>query len=236
MNDEETKNISTDDNFKLKRLQMVKEQLIARGIQDEAVLQAMFDVPRHHFVHSHFKELAYEDTPLPIQGKQTISQPYIVARMTELLQLQSDDRVLDVGTGSAYAAAVMSRIAKEVYSIERHTPLVHRAVEKLTALDYDNVTVSQGDGSLGWPEYAPYDAIMVAAGGPEIPSPLLEQLAVNGRLVIPIGTHPRTQILKRVRRLADNNYETEDFGGVRFVPLVGEAGWDGKKSPETAQT
>ena len=211
---------------KLNRLQMVNEQLAGRGIQDEAVLQAMAEVPRHYFVHPQFANLAYEDTPLPILEGQTISQPYMVALMAELLELKATDKVLEIGTGSGYAAAVMSRIVAEVYTIERHEKLVLQARETLAALGYNNVTVRQGDGTLGWPEHAPYAAIVAAAGGPEIPDPLLAQLAVNGRLVMPIGPHPRVQQLKRVRRLPNNQYRYEELGDVRFVPLVGEGGWN----------
>ena len=214
---------------KLNRLQMVNEQLAGRGIQDEAVLQAMAEVPRHYFVHPRFTNLAYEDTPLPILEGQTISQPYMVARMAELLELKATDEVLEIGTGSGYAAAVMSRIVAEVYTIERHKQLVLQAAETLAALGYNNVMVRQGDGTLGWPEHAPYDAIVAAAGGPEIPEPLLAQLAVNGRLVMPIGPHPRVQQLKRVWRLPNNQYRHEELGGVRFVPLVGEGGWDSER-------
>lgn len=213
---------------RVRRVQMVKKQLAGRGIRDEAVLRAMLEVPRHQFVDPQFAEMAYQDTPLPIEEGQTISQPYVVARMAELLQLKSSDKVLDVGTGSGYAAAVLSRMADEVYTIERHERLARSASEKLAALNYDNVTIRHGDGTLGWPEHAPYDAIVVAAGGPEIPAPLLAQLAVNGRLVMPVGKDPRTQKLKFVRRLANNEYTYKELGGVRFVPLIGEAGWDGE--------
>jgi protein-L-isoaspartate(D-aspartate) O-methyltransferase len=209
-----------------KRLLMVKEQLIDRGIHDEAVLQAMAEVPRHRFVQGRLVDLAYQDRPLPIEGGQTISQPYIVARMVELLQLKPANRVLDVGAGSGYAAAVISRIVDEVYAIERHEPLVRAAAAVLADLNYDNVRLRQGDGSLGWPQYAPFDAISVAAAGPNFPQPLLSQLAVNGRLVMPVGNQPSMQTLKRVRRVSEDEYQKEDLGGVRFVPLVGEAGWN----------
>lgn len=214
----------------LQRVQMVKEQLARRGIQDEAILQAMADVPRHHFIESDFANLAYEDTALPIQAGQTISQPYIVARMMELLELKSSDKVLDVGTGSGYAAAVMSRIVAAVYSIERQHALAQRAAENLAAANTDhNIYIRHGDGTLGWPEHAPYDAISVAAGGPKIPKPLLEQLAIDGRLVIPVGMRPRAQRLIRIRKVAENSYKRETFDGVRFVPLIGEAGWDAEE-------
>lgn len=222
--------------FKLQRMKMVKEQLAWRGIEDEAVLRAMAEVPRHYFVDPSFAGRAYEDRPLPIQGQQTISQPYIVARMSELLELNADDRVLDVGTGSGYAAAVMSRIVQQVFSIEQHELLVQQARERLAELAYTNVTISQGDGSLGWPKHAPYEAIMIAAGGPNVPSPLLAQLKINGRLVMPVGDTPRSQTLLRVNRVADDEFKYEDWGGVRFVPLIGEAGWDGKSHPEITRS
>lgn len=215
---------------------MVKEQLIDRGIQDDAVLQAMAEVPRHRFLQEKFADLAYQDSPLPIQSGQTISQPFIVAYMIESLQLKSTDKVLDVGAGSGYAAAVMSRIVDEVYAIERYGPLVHAAANILANLNYDNVELRQGDGTLGWPEQAPFDAIAVAAGSPNIPQPLLSQLAVNGRLVIPVGNRPRMQTLKRVRRLSETEYEQVNLDPVRFVPLIGEAGWDPEEVREKIMT
>lgn len=221
---------------KTKRLNMVQEQLAGRGIRDKAVLRAMAEVPRHHFVPAQYAELAYEDTPLPIASGQTISQPYIVARMIESLRLKSGHKVLEVGTGSGYAAAVMSRIAGTVYTIERHERLALTAGEKLAALNYDNVFVRHGDGTLGWPEHAPYKAIKVAAGGPNVPQALLTQMALDGRLVIPVGEHPRTQRLVRVHRLGTDQYEHEALGGVRFVPLVGEAGWGEETTVEAARS
>src|ERR1700704_1983229 len=163
--------------------EMIDRQLKARGIHDAAVLRAMAEVPREEFVPHELVEFAYEDTPLPIDEHQTISQPYIVALMLEALELKSSDKVLDVGTGSGYAAAVASRIAAEVYGIERHATLARAAAERCRRLGYTNVHIRQGDGSLGWPEHAPFDAIMVAAGGPEIPTSLKQQLAIGGRLV-----------------------------------------------------
>ena len=215
-----------------KQIEMVEEQLAGRGIRDKDVLRAMAEVPRQYFVHPQFMGFAYEDTPLPIQSGQTISQPYIVARMAELLELKATDKVLDVGTGSGYAAAVMSRIVAKVYTIERHKQLAHQAAKTLAALKYDNVLVRQGDGTLGWPEHAPYDAIMVAAGGPEVPPALLSQLAINGCLIIPIGEQPQVQKLKRIRRLSETKFEHQDLGGVRFVPLIGAGGWHAEEVEE----
>lgn len=195
------------------------------GIRDKAVLEAMAAVPRENFVGIHLLEFAYDDTPLPIEEGQTISQPYIVALMTEALQLEPDDRVLEVGTGSGYAAAVLSKLAGEVYTIERHQSLANQAEHRLKQLKYDNVHVLCGDGTLGWPEHAPYDGIVVAAGGPEAPRPLIEQLAIGGRLVIPVGESTKQQTLLRITRINDKEVEIEELGGVRFVPLIGEEGW-----------
>ncbi len=196
-----------------------------RGIKDKAVLDAMSTVPREEFVGIDLQEFAYDDTPLPIGEGQTISQPYIVALMTEALQLTAGSRVLEVGTGSGYAAAILSRIAQEVYTIERHQPLVHQAASRLKDLHYDNVQVICGDGSLGWPEQAPFDAIIVAAGGPEAPRSLIEQLSIGGRLVIPTGPSVREQGLLRITRISKEQIEIEELARVRFVPLIGEEGW-----------
>jgi protein-L-isoaspartate(D-aspartate) O-methyltransferase len=206
------------------RRRMVK-QFAARGLRDEAVLAAMRSVPREAFIAAELAEFAYEDAPLPIEAGQTISQPYIVAAMTAALELAAGDCVLEVGTGTGYAAAVLSRIADEVYTIERHEELARAAERRLREFGYLNVHVHHGDGTLGWPEHAPYDAIVVAAGGPEVPRPLLEQLAVGGRLVIPIGPTPRAQELVRVRRKGPNTYAREALGPVRFVPLISAEGW-----------
>lgn len=197
-----------------------------RGIADQAVLDAMAEVPREKFVGVDLAEFAYDDTPLPIEEGQTISQPYIVAAMTEALQLEPDDKVLEIGAGSGYAAAVLSRIAKQVYTIERHRALAHQAQERLDDLDYDNAEVLVGDGTLGWPEHAPYDAIIVTAGGPEPPRSLIEQLAIGGRLVIPTGPTLNQQKLLRLTRVGEDEIETEELGAVRFVPLIGEEGWE----------
>jgi protein-L-isoaspartate(D-aspartate) O-methyltransferase len=207
------------------RRRMVDAQLVARGIDDPAVLEAMRTVPREAFLTGELAEFAYEDAPLPIEAGQTISQPYIVAAMLAALEIEPGDRVLEIGTGSGYAAAVMSRVAREVYTVERHAELAEAAIRRLRALGYDNVHVHHGDGTLGWSEHAPYDAIAVAAGGPDVPKPLLEQLAVGGHLVIPIGPTPRLQRLVRVTCSAPGVHTREDLGGVQFVPLVGAEGW-----------
>ena len=213
------------------RQRMVQRQLISRGVTDEAILAAVRRVPRHRFVAQDLVEFAYDDTPLPIEEEQTISQPFIVALMAEMLELESGDRVLEVGTGSGYAAAVLAEVAAEVYTIERHETLARSARRRLQELGYDNVHVRHGDGSNGWEEAAPFDAIVVAAGGPQIPAPLKEQLAVGGRLVIPVGRALRSQELVRLRRLDEDEYREEKLGAVRFVPLIGEAGWAEEQTP-----
>ncbi len=217
--------IMTAIDFAALRDDMVRRQIAARGVRDRRVLEAMGTVPREVFVPERLAELAYDDTPLPIGEEQTISQPYVVALMAEALELGPEDKVLEIGAGSGYAAAVLSRIAREVWAIERHEPLARQARERMQRLGYSNVHIIHGDGTLGWPEHAPYDAIVVAAGGPEVPQALLDQLAAGGRLVIPIGPDPRTQNLIRVRHRADGTYAREDLGAVRFVPLIGAQGW-----------
>ncbi|MEE4144587.1 MAG: protein-L-isoaspartate(D-aspartate) O-methyltransferase, partial [Halieaceae bacterium] len=212
--------------FNQLRQRMIDYQLLARGLHDQTVLDAINAVPREEFVPTELVEFAYSDTPLPIAASQTISQPYIVALMTAALELKPTDRVLEVGTGSGYAAAILAEIAAQVYTIERHKILADSARNKLEELGYDNIRVLHADGSLGWSEHAPFDAIVVAAGGPEVPEPLKQQLAVGGRLVIPVGTSLRTQTLFRVRRISEHAYQQEDLGGVRFVPLIGAAGWE----------
>ncbi len=211
---------------------MVDEQLKSRGIRDAVVLQAMRTVPREEFVGVDLSEFAYEDTPLPIEEGQTISQPLMVATMVEALRLDAEDRVLEIGTGSGYAAAVLGRVAAEVYTVERIASLAHLASKRLVKLGYDNVHVLHGDGTLGWPEQAPFDAIVVAAGGPEVPQPLLEQMAVGGRLVIPTGPTMREQTLLRIDRISETEYSQKDLGAVRFVPLVGAQGWEGNGGDE----
>jgi protein-L-isoaspartate(D-aspartate) O-methyltransferase len=204
---------------------MISEHLIGRGIHDPAVIRAMEEVPRETFVPAEMVDFAYEDCPLPIGAEQTISQPYIVAYMTEALELTAADKVLEIGTGSGYAAAILGRIAGSVYTVERLHSLADAARERLARLGYANIAVHHGDGTLGWTEHAPYHAIVVTAGAPHVPRPLLEQLTAGGRLVIPVGPHPSLQMLVRVRRLADDKYKTEELCGVRFVPLIGAAGW-----------
>ena len=209
------------------RDRMVERHIAARGVQNEAVLHAMRSVPREAFLPPELRPYAYDDRPLPIGENQTISQPFIVALMADAAGLRPDDRVLEVGTGSGYAAAVFSRAAAEVFTVERHASLAGEARERFEELGYGNVEVAVRDGTLGWPEHAPYDAIIVAAGGPgRIPPPLLEQLAPGGRLVIPRGETLEGQELVRVRRSEDGRTLTEEsLGAVRFVPLVGAAGW-----------
>ncbi len=204
---------------------MVEQQVAARGVRSPLVLAAMRRVRREGYVPSYLGEFAYDDSPLPIEEEQTISQPYIVAFMVEALDLSAEDRVLEIGTGSGYAAAVLAEIASEVYTIERHERLARTASERLRRDGYDNVNVRWGDGTLGWPEEAPFDAIVVAAGGPEVPESLRDQLAVGGRLVIPVGEVVGLQRLIRVTRLATDRYRTENLADVRFVPLVGAQGW-----------
>jgi protein-L-isoaspartate(D-aspartate) O-methyltransferase len=211
--------------FTVLREIMLKEHLAARGIRNPAVLSAMREVHRELFVPTDLAGFAYEDRPLPIGEGQTISQPYIVAFMTESLELARGDRVLEIGTGSGYAAAVLSRIVAEVHTVERLQDLADSARLRLSSLGYANISIHTGDGSLGWPAHAPYDAIVVTAGAPAIPKALLEQLAVGGRLVIPAGADPHFQTLIRVYRMEGNDYRQESLMGVKFVPLVGVDGW-----------
>jgi len=217
--------------FRKLREEMVEKAIFARGVRSELVLNAMRSVARESFLPAQLREFAYEDAPLPIEEGQTISQPYIVAFMTEALTLRGGEKVLEIGAGSGYAAAVLSEIAADVYTVERHGPLAEKAAATLADLGYDNVHVLHGDGTRGWPAHAPYDAIIVAAGGPTIPESLKEQLKIGGRLVIPVGADPHVQELVRVTRIAQNEYRREDLADVRFVPLLGEEGW----APEEAE-
>jgi protein-L-isoaspartate(D-aspartate) O-methyltransferase len=185
----------------------------------------MQSVPREVFVAPEMQEFAYEDTALPIAAGQTISQPYIVALMIAALQPQPEDRVLEIGTGSGYAAAVLSRVVREVYTVERQGELVEPARQRMYALGYDNIYLLHGDGTLGWPEHAPYDGIVVTAGGPQIPAALQQQLALHGHLVIPVGAEHAQQYLMRLTRDSDTAYRQETLGGVHFVPLIGAQGW-----------
>lgn len=211
--------------FPGERARMVRHQVAERGIRDARVLAALSGVPRHDFVSNELVAFAYDDAPLPIGNGQTISQPFIVAFTVDALHLADGDRVLDVGTGSGYAAAVLSRVAHEVFSIERVEALYCSAVTRLRRLGYDNVRVRYGDGTLGWAEHAPYDAIAVAAVGPRPPPALLEQLAVGGRLVMPVGPEG-SQTLVRVTRTAGDEYREEPLVDVRFVPLIGAQGFE----------
>jgi protein-L-isoaspartate(D-aspartate) O-methyltransferase len=204
---------------------MVDAQLVARGICHPAVLRAMATVPRERFVSELDAHDPYEDSALPIGHAQTISQPYVVALMVEALDPEPTDRILEIGTGSGYAAAVLAETVAHVYTIERLPVLAAAARRQLAELGYRNVDVLEGDGTLGWPDHAPYDGIVVTAGGPDVPAPLLPQLAVGAHLVIPVGATPRAQELVRVRRRAADEYTRESLGPVAFVPLIGEAGW-----------
>jgi protein-L-isoaspartate(D-aspartate) O-methyltransferase len=218
------------DLFAERRATMVATQIAARGVTDPAVLAAMRTVPREAFVRPELVEFAYDDIPLPIGAGQTISQPYIVALMTEALRPSPTDRVLEIGTGSGYAAAVLHCLVKQVYTVERLENLYRLARRRLRRLGYDNVYVHHGNGTLGWPEHAPYDGIVVTAGGPTIPAALQEQLAPGGRLVIPVGVQPTHQMLVRVTRVSATSFEPEELGYVCFVPLVGAQGWADDKA------
>jgi protein-L-isoaspartate(D-aspartate) O-methyltransferase len=213
-------------NFSSARDRMVEAQVARRGIRDSRVLEAMRRVPREAFVEAGFEEFAYEDSPLPIGEEQTISQPYIVAAMIDAAEIKPGDRVLEVGTGSGYAAAVLSRIANRVYTIERHSSLLWSARERVEKLRYDNIELRVGDGTAGWEDAAPFDAILVAAGGPRVPEKLKQQLAIGGRLIIPVGDEGQHQRLLKITRTGNDKFEEDDLGPVMFVPLVGEHGWN----------
>jgi protein-L-isoaspartate(D-aspartate) O-methyltransferase len=211
--------------FKAMREKMVDTQIKARGVKDPRVLSAMLKVERHRFVPEEYLNSAYSDQPLPIGEGQTISQPYIVALMTELLELKGDEKVLEIGTGSGYQAAILAELAKEVYSIEIIESLASSAEKRLRQLGYQNIHVKAGDGYLGWPEMAPFDAIIVTAAPDHIPKPLIEQIKEGGRMVVPVGTY--TQELKKIVKRS-GKIETTDIIPVIFVPLTGE-GVKGKK-------
>ncbi len=215
------------DGFETERGRMVERQLVRRGIRDARVLAAFRKVPREAFVRPELARYAYDDNPLPIGEGQTISQPYVVALMTEAARVEPGARVLDVGTGSGYAAAILAELAGEVVTIERHETLADNARATLERLGYGSVEVIAGDGTRGVPEKAPYEAILVAAGAPVTPRPLKEQLAEGGRLVIPVDVNAHQDLLVITRR--GDSFEEESLGGVRFVPLVGEDGRDGGK-------
>lgn len=208
------------------RERMVAEQIIARGVRDKRVLDAMSKVNRKAFVPENVRNLAYEDRPLPIAAGQTISQPYIVAYMIEALVLKGGEKVLEIGTGSGYAAAVLAEIAGEVYTIERIDQLAEKAASNLINEGYENVHILHADGTIGWRDESPFDAILVSAGAPEIPLALKQQLAIGGRMIIPVGADPKVQELIRITRVDENVYDREDLADVRFVPLIGKEGWE----------
>lgn len=204
---------------------MVQKQISARGVRSEAVLDAMRKVPRERFLPVGDGVFAYEDSPLPIGEGQTISQPFIVAYMAEGLDLAGGEKVLEIGTGCGYAAAVLAEIASQVYTIERIESLAEMARQSLAALGYENVHVRCSDGTLGWPEQSPFDGILVSAGAPDIPETLKRQLRIGGRLVIPVGYGQSYQQLVRVTRVEENEWTSDELIAVRFVPLIGKEGW-----------
>lgn len=206
------------------RTQMIEQQLRERGIREPRILHAFMEVPREAFVDKQQRAFAYRDTPLPIADGQTISQPYIVALTAQALHLEGWERVLEVGTGSGYAAAILSHLARRVFTVERHAQLAELARTRLAALSLDNVRVECADGTLGWPEHAPFDAIAVAASAPSVPPALRAQLRVGGRLVIPVGS-PGQENLLRVTRHSETKFNEEVLCPVSFVPLIGKQGW-----------
>ena len=215
--------LATD--FAREREAMVERQLRRRGIADRRILDAFLEVPREAFVSPEYAHLAYGDHPLPIEAEQTISQPYIVALMIEAAGIQAGDKVLEIGSGSGYAAAVISRIAAEVVGIERQHALVAVSRERLKRLGYANVTIVEGDGTKGCPEQTPFDAILAAASGSHVPAPLVEQLKPRGSIIMPVGSPGSVQKLVKATMRADGTLQQTDLGGVRFVPLIGEEGW-----------
>ncbi|HKK44115.1 MAG TPA: protein-L-isoaspartate(D-aspartate) O-methyltransferase [Balneolaceae bacterium] len=208
--------------FKQRRKRLV-ETLAEKGIKDQRVLAAFNMVPRHVFVDTALQDRAYKDTALPIGKEQTISQPYTVARQTELLDVKPGEKVLEIGTGSGYQAAILCELGAEVYSIERHEELYERAREIFRELGY-SVRCKLGDGTMGWSAYAPYDAIVVTAGAPVVPEDLVEQLNVNGRLVVPVGDEKRQEMI-RITKIREDEFEEERFSDFKFVPLIGKKGW-----------
>jgi len=214
-------NLKSD--YRLAREKMVRGQLIPRGIEDQRVLDAMGKIPRDRFVDEALAGEAYNDHPLPIGHKQTISQPYMVALMTEALALKGDEKVLEIGTGSGYQTAILAQLAEKVYTVERIRVLMVKARTLLAELECNNVLFKAYDGTLGWQEHAPYDAIMVTAGAPSIPEPLLEQLAEGGRLLIPIGDRSSQDLMRITKK--KGKYLQENLGGCRFVNLIGLHGW-----------
>ena len=221
--------VMTMTDYAAEREAMVERHLKRRGIDEAPIIEAFLAVPREEFVSPEYAHLAYGDHPLPIEAGQTISQPYIVALMIQSAGIRSGDTVLEVGAGSGYAAAVISRIAGRVIAIERQHDLVEVAAERLRRLAYDNVRIVEGDGTRGCPEEAPFDAILAAASGSHVPRPLVEQLAPGGRIVMPIGDPGGVQELVKVTKQEDGILREENLGGVRFVPLIGEEGWKNAK-------
>jgi protein-L-isoaspartate(D-aspartate) O-methyltransferase len=220
-----TSRTTQSDGFEIPRARMVEHLRNHYKIADERVLEAMNRVPRHAFVPDALKSQAYKDNALPISSGQTISQPFIVARMTELLELKGRERVLEIGSGSGYQTAVLATVARKVFAIERIPVLAAEAKEKLIRLGFRNISYRCDDGTNGWEVYAPFDRILVAAGGPVIPEPLIKQLEIGGRMVIPIGADQKSQMLVRITR-TEAGFETENFGPCAFVPLIGNHGWD----------
>jgi len=212
-----------EDKYSQARNHMVNSQLVPRGIRDPRVLAALRQVPRHRFIPAPLWDQAYGDYPLPIGEDQTISQLYIVALMTEILEPRETDKVLEIGAGSGYQAAILAELVAQVFTMDRVGPLANRARETLAAMGYKNIQTRWGDGTLGWPEEAPFDGIMVTAAAPQVPRPLTEQLAPGGRLVIPVGDR-YSQTLTLVRRTKEG-LKFENHGGCRFVPLIGQYGW-----------
>lgn len=210
--------------FTIARRRMVEDQVVARGVRDPRVIDAMLKVPRHKFVEEALEGQAYQDGPLPIGEKQTISQPYMVAVMSEALELNGSETVLEVGTGSGYQAAVLALLADRVFTLERIPALARRARKVLDSCGYSKVNIRLADGTHGWQEMGPFDAIIVTAGAPDIPQDYLDQLAVGGRLVIPVGDR-LSQVLVRVTRISESELKQEKLFGCRFVPLVGNHGW-----------
>ena len=217
--------VSSMTDYASEREAMVDRQLRQRGITESEILDAFRAVPREAFVNDDFAHLAYGDHPLPIEAGQTISQPYIVALMIEAAEIRRGDKVLEVGSGSGYAAAVISRIASKVIGIERQHDLVEVARERIRRLGYDNVKIVEGDGTKGVPDEAPFEAILAAASGSHVPQALIDQLSLGGRLVMPVGEPGWVQKLVKVTRQEDGSLQQSDLGGVRFVPLIGEEGW-----------
>lgn len=210
--------------YTIARRRMVEQQIIARGVVDQRVIDTMLAIPRHLFVEAGLQSHAYGDASLPIGEKQTISQPYMVAVMTAALELQGDERILEIGTGSGYQTAILSKLVKRIYSVERIAVLAGRARKILDQLQLSNINIKIGDGTIGWENQAPFSGILVAAGSPDVPQKYLDQLDIGGRLVLPVGDQ-KQQVLVRITRTEKDHFEQEQMMGCRFVPLIGEQGW-----------